>query len=75
MTDHPSDIELAELAGPLARKIAEQMALEPVAMYLRPEVLGGLAAQATVAAAAFVGNPLAWHHCASCDGHSCPDVG
>ena len=71
----PSDAEVAELIRPLARKIAEAMSLEPIARHLRPEVLGRLAAQATTAAAAFIGNPLAGHHCASCEGHSRPDVG
>lgn len=70
MADDP---DLSELT-PLVRKIAAEMGREPGAQMLRPEFLGALAARAALAAAAFVGNPLAWHHCASCDGHSCPDT-
>lgn len=66
--------DLSELA-PLLAKIATEMGKEPGALMLRPEFLGALAARASLAAAAFVGNPLAGYHCNSCDGHSCPDVG
>lgn len=55
MTDDP---DLPEL-DPLARKIAAEMGREPGAQMLRPEFLGQLAARATLAAAAFVGDPLA----------------
>ncbi|WP_042400076.1 hypothetical protein [Streptacidiphilus carbonis] len=69
----PDDLDLSEL-NPLIRKINAEMTKEPGALMLRPEFLAALAARATLAAAAFVGNPLAWHHCNSCDGHSCPDT-
>lgn len=65
-------IDVSELT-PLLSKIATEMGREPGAQMLRPEFLAALAARATLAAAAFIGNPLAWHHCASCDGHSCDD--
>ncbi len=56
--------DLTELA-PLLSKVAAEIGREPGAQMLRPEFLGALAARATLAAAAFVGNPLAGHHCAA----------